>query len=172
LLFVGRHERRKGLAVLLDAFADIQRDAVLWVVGDGPETESLQSLGVRNVEWLGTVSEEEKARRLRAATIACFPSTEGESFGVVLLEAMAAETPIVASAIDGYENVARPDREALLVPPGDATALRAALRGLLDDEGRRASLVEAGLARAAEFSMARLAERYVELYERALVPVT
>ena len=99
----------------------------------------------------------------------CAPSLHGESFGVVLLEAMAAGTPIVASAIEGYENVARPGRDALLVPPGEVDALRDALRRVLDDAALRARLVEAGRARAAEFSMARLAERYLELYENAVV---
>jgi glycosyltransferase involved in cell wall biosynthesis len=94
----------------------------------------------------------------------------GESFGVVLLEAMAAGAPIVASAIEGYRNVARSGQDALLVPPGDVVALRHALRQLLDDSGLRASLVESGRERAEQFSMRRLAERYLELYARALVP--
>ena len=100
----------------------------------------------------------------------CAPSVNGESFGVVLLEAMAANTPIVASAIEGYQNVARADRDALLVPPGDVDALRSAIRRLLDDPVLRERLVVAGRERAAKFSMRRLAERYLELYERALVP--
>ena len=106
---------------------------------------------------------------MRGATVFCAPSLGGESFGVVLLEAMAADTPIVASAIDGYQNVARPDQEALLVPPGDVAELRAGLRRLLDDAELRQTLVAGGRVRAAEFSMTRLADRYVDLYERALV---
>ncbi len=128
IVFVGRHEPRKGLEVLLDAFAGLDRDADLWVIGDGPETESLRARGVRRVEWLGRVTEEEKQARLRGATIACFPAIDGESFGVVLLEAMAAGTALVASDIDGYRTVSRADREALLVPPGDVDALRHSLR--------------------------------------------
>ena len=101
----------------------------------------------------------------------CAPSLHGESFGVVLLEAMAAGTPVIASAIEGYRNVARADRDALLVPPGDVDALRDALRRVFDDPALRDRLVAAGRERAEEFSMARLAERYLELYERAsLVP--
>ena len=73
ILFVGRHEPRKGLAVLLDAFAGLDRDAVLWVVGDGPQTAALRGRGVSRVEWLGRVSDAEKQERLRGATIACFP---------------------------------------------------------------------------------------------------
>jgi glycosyltransferase involved in cell wall biosynthesis len=83
---------------------------------------------------------------------------------------MAASTPIVASAIEGYQNVARAGRDALFVPPGDVEALRGAIRRLLDDGDARARLVASGQERAAEFSMRRLAERYLELYERSLVP--
>ena len=101
----------------------------------------------------------------------CAPSLHGESFGVVLLEGMAAGTPVVASAIEGYQNVARADRDALLVPPGDVAALRDALRRVFDDAALRDRLVAAGRERADEFSMARLAERYLELYERVLVAV-
>jgi phosphatidylinositol alpha-mannosyltransferase len=169
IVFVGRHERRKGLAVLLDAFAGLERDAELWVLGDGPHGEALRARGVPNVVWRGRVSEEEKQACLRGATIACFPALDGESFGVVLLEAMAAGTALVASDIDGYRTVSRADREAILVPPADVAALRDALRMLLDDPERRAALVDAGRVRADEFSMTQLAERFLPLYERAMV---
>jgi phosphatidyl-myo-inositol alpha-mannosyltransferase len=168
ILFVGRHEPRKGLDVLLDAFMELERDAVLWVAGDGAETDALRRRGVPNVEWIGQVSEDEKARRLRAATVFCAPALGGESFGIVLLEAMAASTPVVASDIDGFRNVARADRDAVLVEPSDAVALRDALRHVLDDPGRRAELIASGEQRAAEFSMRHLAERFVALYERAI----
>src|SRR5262249_19094979 len=97
VVFVGRHEPRKGLAVLLDAWDGVDVDATLSVVGTGPQTETLRARGDAQVEWLGLVSETEKAARLAGAAAACFPSVEGESFGVVLLEAMAAGAPIVAS---------------------------------------------------------------------------
>jgi len=168
ILFVGRHEPRKGLAVLLDAFAGLDRDAVLWVVGDGPQTSALRRRGVSRVEWLGRVSDAEKHARLRGATIACFPSLDGESFGLVLLEAMAAGTALVASDIDGYRDVSRGEVEAVLVPPGDAARLRDALSDLLGNAGRRSEIVAAGHARAAEFSMTAVAERFVGLYERAI----
>jgi phosphatidylinositol alpha-mannosyltransferase len=164
ILFVGRHERRKGLGVLLDAFAMLDRDAELWVAGVGPETDALARREIPSVTWLGRITEGEKARRFRGATIACFPSTEGESFGVVLLEAMAAGTPTVASDLTGYRHVARADREAVLVRPGDAAALRDALRRVLDEDALRGALTEAGHRRAAEFSMTRLAEAFVDRY--------
>ncbi|MBM3659097.1 MAG: glycosyltransferase family 4 protein, partial [Actinobacteria bacterium] len=127
IMFVGRHESRKGLDLLLDAFAALDRPARLWVASAGPQTEALRARGVPGVEWLGRITEAEKARRLRGAAIACFPSIEGESFGVVLLEAMAAGTAVVASDLTGYRAVARTGDEARLVPVGDVAALTATL---------------------------------------------
>ncbi len=170
VVFIGRHEPRKGLEVLLDAWAGIDRDAILKVVGVGPQTDELRRRAVADVEWCGTVGDAPRNALLRGATAFCAPSLRGESFGVVLLEAMAAGTPIVASAIEGYRNVARAGQDALLVPPGDVVALRQALQQLLDDPLLRARLVASGLDRAEQFSMRHLAERYLELYERALVP--
>jgi phosphatidylinositol alpha-mannosyltransferase len=172
VLFLGRHEPRKGLAPLLDAWEGIDRDAVLWVAGSGPQTEELRARHVPAVEWLGSVTDAERNARLRGATVFCAPSLHGESFGVVLLEAMAASSAIVASGIEGYRNVARADRDALLVPPGDVQALRDALRRVLDDEPLRARLIASGAERAREFSMATLAQRYLAIYEQALVPVS
>lgn len=168
IAFVGRHEPRKGLAVLLDAFVRLERDAELWVMGEGPQTAPLRDRKLAGVVWLGRVSETEKARRLRSASVACFPAIDGESFGVVLLEAMASGVAVVASDIDGYGTVARHGVEAELVAPNDADALAATLRVVLDDPARRAALVDAGRARADEFSMAHLADRFVKIYERAL----
>jgi phosphatidylinositol alpha-mannosyltransferase len=168
ILYVGRHEPRKGLGVLLEAFARLDREAVLWIVGEGPETEALRSRDVPRVEWLGRIGEAEKAARLRAATVFCAPSLRQESFGIVLLEAMAAGAAVVASDIAGYRNVARPDEDALLFPAGDVDALGERIRQLLDEPARRAELVVAGERRAAQFSMERLAERYLPVYEAAI----
>jgi len=170
VLFLGRHEERKGLGVLLEAWNGIDRDAALWVAGTGPQTATLRKRAATGVEWLGSVSDNERNACLRGATVFCAPSIGGESFGIVLLEAMAASTPIVASGIDGYQNVARADLDALLVPPGDPVALRSTLQRVLDDAPLRGRLVASGHERAAEFAMPRLAARYLELYERALVP--
>jgi phosphatidylinositol alpha-mannosyltransferase len=167
IFFVGRHEPRKGLAVLLDAFAGLERPATLWVASTGPRTDELRARATAGVEWIGRVTEDEKARRLRGATIACFPSIEGESFGVVLLEAMAAGTAVVASDLTGYRAVADSGREACLVPPGDAAALRDALRTLLDDAEARAKVAAAGAARAMELSMDHLVQRYETVYDDA-----
>ena len=167
ILFIGRHEHRKGLAVLLDAMADVPGDVRLWVAGEGPETGELRAACTdERVEWLGRIDDDELASRLRGADVFCAPSLHGESFGVVLLEAMAAQTPIVASDLPGYRNVARPDEHALLVPPGDAIAFAAALRRVLGEPALATALVEAGKIRADAFSMTQLAERYIDVYGR------
>ena len=166
VLFVGRHEPRKGLDVLLEAMTDLPATTRLWIAGDGPDTERLRArvAGDVRIEWLGRISDDEKASRMRAADVFCAPSLRGESFGVVLLEAMAAASPVVASDLPGYANVARAGRDALLVPPGDVQALSQALRGVLANPSCAADLVESGEQRAQQFSMENLAERYVELY--------
>lgn len=170
VLFVGRHEERKGLAVLLAALPHLPADARIWVAGDGPDTTELrQSVGDDpRVEWLGRIDDEERNSRLRGADVFCAPSLRGESFGVVLLEAMAAGTPVVASDLPGYANVARPGREGLLVPPGDAVALGAGLSRVLGGRQLATDLVEAGAVRADELSMDSLAARYLELYRSVL----
>ena len=129
MLFVGRHEPRKGLAVLISALAHLPADVRLWVASEGPETARLRQLTRDDprIEWLGVISEREKMRRIRGADVLCAPSLHGESFGVILLEGMAAGTPVVASDLAGYRNVARPDRDALLTPPGDPAALAGAI---------------------------------------------
>lgn len=170
ILFLGRHEPRKGLAVLLEAMSLLPANVRLWIGSDGPETAALRvrTAGDPRITWLGRISDEEKARRMRGADVFCAPSLHGESFGVVLLEAMAAETAVVASDLPGYANVARADRDGLLVPPGDVAMLAAALQRVLGDRSLRARLVSSGEARAAEFSMEHLAEVYLDLYERAM----
>jgi phosphatidylinositol alpha-mannosyltransferase len=170
IYFLGRHEERKGLGVLLDALPLLPPDIRIWVGSDGVQTAELKARTIDEprVEWLGRIDDAEKVQRLRGAHIFCAPSLHGESFGVVLLEAMAAGTPLVATDIAGYARVARHDREALLVPPGDHVALAAALNRVLDDRALADRLVEAGRARADELSMDRLAERYVDIYDELL----
>jgi phosphatidylinositol alpha-mannosyltransferase len=168
IFFVGRHEPRKGLSVLLAAMARMPPEVRLWVGGDGPETGILRerTRGDDRIEWLGAIDDDEKARRLRGADVFCAPSLFGESFGVVLLEAMAAHVPIVATDLPGYSNVARGGTDAALVRHDDPDALADALRSVLTDSRLAESLAVAGDIRAAEFAMDRLAERYVELYSQ------
>jgi phosphatidylinositol alpha-mannosyltransferase len=138
--------------------------------GDGPQSEELQERFGHDhrIEWLGRISDEERAARMRGCTVYCSPSVRGESFGMVLLEAMAAGCALVASDLDGHRNVATDGVDALLAPVGDAAALSKALRRVIDDDGLRAELVAGGRRRAEQLSMVHLAERYVAIYEQAL----
>jgi phosphatidylinositol alpha-mannosyltransferase len=167
ILFIGRHEQRKGLGVLLEALQYLSVELECWVAGEGPDTAALQQRfgDDRRIHWLGRLSESEKLARLRGATIFCAPSLHGESFGVVLAEAMAASTVVVASSLDGYRNVATDGLDAVLVPPGLAEPLALALGDLLEDPLRRNRLIDGGRRRADGFSMAELVERYLEIYE-------
>ncbi len=173
VLFLGRHEERKGLGVVLDAFALLDRPAVLWISGDGPASEVRHRRHPESdrVHWLGTVSDAEVASRLAGADVLCAPSLLGESFGMVLLEGLAAGSSVVASDIEGYRTAA--GGHATLVPPGDVGALARALGVALADavEGTGQSSPEArkaGIEYARTWSMDTLAERYVEVYERAI----
>jgi phosphatidylinositol alpha-mannosyltransferase len=174
VLFVGRHEERKGLGVLLDAWdaaaPGLGPDAVLWVSGHGPLTDALRERhgdGSR-IEWLGALDDAELAGRLRGAHVMCAPSLAGESFGVVLLEAMAARTAVVASDLPGYASVV--DSSARLVPPGDIGSLSAALVAAVGDA--RSALgscapeaLDAAARRAEHWSMRAVTERYLDVYE-------
>jgi len=106
------------------------------------------------------------ASRMRGADVFCAPSLRGESFGVVLLEAMAAGAVVVASELDGYCNVATNGVDALMTPAGDSDALGRTLARALNDSRLRADLTGAAELRAQSFSMVRLAELYVERYQR------
>ena len=171
ILFVGRLEDRKGLPHLLKAFRLIRKsdvDARLLVVGAGPqEREARRYVMTRrlsNVEFLGRISDEEKAQLFRTADIYCSPATGRESFGIVLLEAMAAGTPIVCSDIHGYKGVVQRGRQGILVPPGDKKALAAGLVQLLRDPALRARMGEAGRERAQQFSWESVTGEVLDYY--------
>ena len=173
VLFLGRHEERKGLGVVLDAFATLDRPAVLWISGDGPASEVQHRRHPESdrVHWLGTVGDAEVASRLAGADVLCAPSLSGESFGMVLLEGLAAGCAVVASDLEGYRAAA--GGHATLVPPHHVEALARALGVALADavEGSGQSSPEARKASieyARTWSMDTLAERYVDVYERAI----
>lgn len=174
ILFVGRHEERKGLGVLLEALSFVDQDVRVWVAGTGPETAELQARYAEDgrIEWLGRISNEERNRRMAAASVFVAPSLGGESFGVILLEAMAAGAPVVASAISGYVGVAGPlddePRAALLPEPGAPAAFAAAIGQVLGDSALSDELRERGRERANRFSMDRLAEAYTVIYEAVI----
>ncbi len=138
ILFVGRFEPRKGLLDLLKAYRILRKTGCqcrLLVVGGGPqEREARRYVATRRlvgVEFLGRVSDDEKTQLFRTADVFVSPATGGESFGIVLLEAMAAGLPIVASDIHGYKGVVRRGREGLLVPPHEPKQLAASIGRLL-----------------------------------------
>jgi len=170
IFFCGRHEERKGLAVLLEAMGELPASTRLWIASDGPDGPRLRAdyVGDERMTWLGRISEAEKFARLKGASVFCAPSLHGESFGVVLIEAMAAGTAVVASGLDGYRNVATDGVDAVLVEPGDPAALAGALRRVLDDDVLAAHLRDNGARRAGDFSMATLAATYVHIYERVV----
>jgi phosphatidylinositol alpha-mannosyltransferase len=170
IFFCGRHEERKGLRVLLEAVQMASLPVTVWIGSDGPDTADLtrRTAGDPRFHWLGRVGDEEKFARLRAADVFCAPSLHGESFGVVLIEAMAAGTTVVASALDGYRNVATDGLDALLVEPGDAAALATALQRVLTDHELSDQLRDRGNARAEDFAMSSLADRYLEIYQQVI----
>jgi len=175
VLFVGRHEPRKGLEVLLDAAnrLDPSMPFVVWVAGEGPDTARLRRRypPSSRVTWLGRVDDDELASRYAGAHVLCAPSLGGESFGVVLVEAMAARAAVVASDLPGYRAVV--DGHAVLVPPGDPAALSGALAealaGAAAGTGRSApDSLDAAARHASQWAMPAIAARYVEVYGRAL----
>ena len=171
ILFVGRMEPRKGLIHLLRAFRKLQRDGVrarLLLIGTGPgEREARRYVLTRqldDVEFLGRVSEAQKAQLFKTADIYVSPATGRESFGIVLLEAMSAGAPIICSDIHGYRGVVRRERDGILVEPGNADALAVSIRRLIDDPQLRAQLSRAGEERAQLFTWERVGQAVEEYY--------
>jgi phosphatidyl-myo-inositol alpha-mannosyltransferase len=171
ILFVGRFEERKGLIHLLKAYHRLRKrkvDARLLVIGTGPKAREYRRFvglrQVRDVEFLGRLTDHDKARFFASADIFCSPATGQESFGVVLLEAMAAGVPIVASDIHGYKNVVQRDVQGILVEPRNHRALAAGLYKLANDEELRHRMGEAGRATAPDYSWDRVTERIVDFY--------
>jgi phosphatidyl-myo-inositol alpha-mannosyltransferase len=170
ILFLGRIERRKGLEVLIQAMTRLRDlNVQLVVAGTGPEEHAARSLadslGV-SARFLGRVEDDAVAGLYRESDVYCAPGLGGESFGIVLVEAMAAGAPVVCSDLPGFRGVA--GDVARLFPPGDAGALADALRETLQDEGLREDLRRRSLQRAQEFDWNRLVPRVEELYRRAL----
>ena len=171
ILFVGRFEPRKGVLDLLKAYRHIRKDGVearLLLVGVGPqEREARRYVATRRlggVEFLGRVTDDEKLQLFRTADVYCSPATGRESFGIVLLEAMAAGAPIVASDIHGYKGVVRRGREALLVPPHEPKELATAIERLLANHELAAAFRANGPVRAAEFSWPRVTAKVDDYY--------
>ncbi|MGB2694212.1 MAG: glycosyltransferase family 4 protein [Dehalococcoidia bacterium] len=174
ILFVGRPEKRKGLDYLIKAFAIVkqrQPNTRLIVVGAGtfePQKRKVRSMGLPDVAFVSYVSAEELPRYHHTADVFCAPATGFESQGIVLLEAMAAGLPIVASNIDGYASVFTHSVEGLFALPGDAKGIAEALLVLLGDADLRRTMGERGHQRAQEFSWLRVSQQVLSYYERLL----
>jgi phosphatidylinositol alpha-mannosyltransferase len=170
ILFLGRIERRKGLEVLIQAMTRLARlHATLIVAGTGPQERHCrrlaEQLGVRT-RWLGSVPQEDLARVYKSARVYCAPGLRGESFGIVLIEAMAAGTPLVCSDLDGFRSVASGAAE--LVPPGDPGRLADALRRVLSDDELAARMSKSGTRLALMYDWSRLAAGVEAVYQRAV----
>jgi phosphatidylinositol alpha-mannosyltransferase len=174
ILFVGRDDERKGLPVLLSAFGGLREHVPVKLQLVGASTEEVEPFvaelngGTEDVEFLGSVGKEELWQLLHSADVLCAPSLGGESFGMVLIEAFAAGTPVVASDIAGYRQVVTHGRDGLLVPPAHPLELAKALRSLWLEPDRRGQMGVAARARAADFAWPRVAAQVTDVYQRAL----
>ena len=178
ILFVGRKDERKGLRYLLEAFAlllESRRDLRLVVVGPGELDRSCQAWinaisGVDRdmVRLTGPVPDEVLPRYYSSADVFCSPATGGESFGIVLLEAMAAGAPVVASNIAGYRDVVNHQRNGLLAPPRDPTAIAAAISSVVDDPDLARRLSDAGKPVARDHRWQRVASEVEDYYQHCM----
>ncbi|MFG3299062.1 glycosyltransferase family 4 protein [Micromonospora chersina] len=173
--FLGRFtEPRKGFPILRDAFVALapHRPGLRLLVagpGDADDLYGQFPAGLRDrVTFLGLVSEADKARMLRSLHLYVAPNTGGESFGMILTEALAAGTTVVASDLDAFRRVLDGGRAGRLFPTGDAAALRTALAELLDDGGQRAALTACGDQVVANFDWPVVARRVLEVYAAAI----
>ena len=170
IVFVGQAVERKGLPLLLRAFEALRDHVPAELVVIGPNEEELSPLLLdpRGVHALGKVDDETKLTELGKADVLCAPSLGGESFGMVLTEAFAAGTPVIASDIAGYRDVVRDGHDGVLVPVGDPQALAEALRDLYDEPERRAMMAHNAAADVERFAWPRVAAQVLEAYEDAI----
>ena len=171
VLFLGRFdERRKGMDVLLRALpALVERfgDIEVLVVGRGDEDELCEEAGplADHLRFLGQVDDQEKASALRSADVYCAPNTGGESFGIVLVEAMAAGTAVVANDLDAFRSVLRDGEAGRLVPVDDGSALAEALIDVLGDDALRAGYVKAAKGAVRRYDWSVVAEEIMRVYD-------
>jgi phosphatidylinositol alpha-mannosyltransferase len=174
ILWVNRLDPQKGFGVMVDAFERLARDiddVYLLVAGEGRDRVALRSLSRRarnHVVPLGTVAHDELPRFHAAADVFCSAAVGQESFGIVLVEAMAAGVPVVATDIPGYREVVRSGVDGLLVHPGDPVALADAIRRVLSEHELASALAASGRARAEDFAWDAVVPRLEAVYGRAL----
>ncbi|MFE7800181.1 glycosyltransferase family 4 protein [Nocardia sp. NPDC057440] len=175
VLFLGRYdEPRKGMEVLLGALPALvgkHPDLQVLIVGRGDEERLRREAGslADHVRFLGQVSDEEKASAMRSADVYCAPNLGGESFGIILIEAMAAGTAVVASELDAFRRVLRDGSAGVLVPVSDSARLAAAIDGLLTDDARRSALVQTATQVVGEYDWPVVAEQILRVYETVTV---
>ena len=176
ILFVGRQEKRKGLPYLLEAYRELKRDMPdtrLIIVGPdgglrGACLRYVEQQQLKDVHFVGYVADQDLPRYYRSADVFCAPNTGHESFGIILLEAMAASAPIVASDISGFRDVLTDGEHGMLVSPKDSGALARALTTLLNDADRRDSMAKLGSKHARKFAWEEVSSQVLSYYERAL----
>ncbi|MCD2095707.1 glycosyltransferase family 4 protein [Rhodococcus rhodochrous] len=175
VLFLGRYdESRKGMDVLLGALPALvarHPDIEILVVGRGDEDRLRKEAGryFRHLRLLGQVDDDEKASAMRSADVYCAPNLGGESFGIVLVEAMAAGTAVVASQLDAFRRVLRDGQAGVLVPVGDADALARGILEVLDDDDRRQALVDFGSTVVEAYDWPVVADQILRVYETVTV---
>lgn len=176
ILFVGRLEERKGLLFLLRAFLELQKKHPkirLLVLGEGKERETCERFvrryAVKNVQFLGKKTDEELAKIYRQADIFCSPALYGESFGIVLLEAMASGVPVVAFANRGYMDFLQGTKgERGLVPVGNIPMLAHTIEAMLTNHFLRKELSEWGIKQAKQYSWQTIADQTLDFYQEVL----
>src|SRR3990170_1758005 len=176
VLFLGRLEKRKGLPFLLEAYAKLKPEMpetrLIVVGGDGGLRAVCERYVTQNrladVVFVGYVSDEDKARYFKTADVYCAPNTGAGRLGIVLLEAMAAGTPVVASWIEGFADLIRDEQEWLLATPRDSDALAAALKRMLADDGMREEMGKAAGRTALAFSWERMSGQVLDFYEETV----
>ena len=176
ILCVGRLEKRKGLNYLIKAYQQAKREVPnsrLIVVGPGTRLrhkyeKQIMRRGIKDVVFIGYAGYDELPRYYKTADIFCAPATSGESFGIVLLEAMAIGKPIVASNIAGYASVINHGAEGLLVPPRNEKSLAQALISLMTDEALRHQIGAKGRAKALDYGWQQIAQRVYDYYVKVL----
>jgi len=174
ILFLGRFEKRKGACYLLRALPAIRKQhphTRFLFVGEGRYRQRLQHF-VQQQKWYdvlftGTVSDEDVPRYFASAHIFCAPAIGNESMGIVLLEAMASGTAVVASNIPGYASVVTSGTDGLLTTPCNSQELAGAVNLLLTNESQRQRLIQAGLQKAREYAWPQVASRILDYYSHA-----